>query len=170
MVQSALSCVILVPMLLAQKTSDETYKIFAGAWVRTIPPGVDLLPRKSDSEQLLSALPQWASTRLPQFIALFAITVQTCGMCWLRDLVVRWGEIARNKMIITAIHVSSVYAFLFACKQKQQLICKAAFCKRAFWSMLACVNVSVGYWFLQQLLFPEFTCDGFRQRTLCMFD
>lgn len=107
MVQSALSCVIFSAyvasntQLLAQKTSNETYNIFAGGWVRTIPLGVDLLPRKSDSEQLLSALPQWTSTSLPQFIMLFAIIVQRCRMCWLRDLAVRWGAIARNKMIIT---------------------------------------------------------------------
>ena len=89
------------PQFLAQNSSNETYNVFAGGWVRTVPPGVDLLPRKWDSEQLLSALPQRAGTRLPRFITLFAITARRCRMCWLRDLVVRWGEIARNKMIIT---------------------------------------------------------------------
>lgn len=42
------------------------------------------------------------------------------------------GSSPGAKRSLQAVHVSSVYAPLFACKQKQQLICKAAFCKRAF--------------------------------------
>jgi len=34
------------PQFLAQNSSNETYNVFAGGWVRTVPPGVDLLPRK----------------------------------------------------------------------------------------------------------------------------
>lgn len=76
------------------------------------------------------------------------------------------GELrsAATKPSLQAIHVAAFMPLLFCLQAKPAANLPGSLLSQGLWSMLACVNVSGGYWFLPAAFVAEFMCPGFQQQ------